>query len=163
PPRRKSGVRLHLLFCWLAAVAPAGFGCARDFDVFNPQAAPSDSGLPSDAEAGQQDGSGDGGVFCGTTGVANCEACAARPLDCAGRCVANCKTDCGGASGSPIECIGCNASNAPTVHRCVPASSPASCLGGAAQRCRAPDSVSQCPGPRQVRSNESCYACGEPN
>jgi hypothetical protein len=45
----------------------------------------------------------------------------------------------------------------------MPASAPDGCLAGAVMRCQAPNDLSECPGPRQVRFNNACYACGETN
>jgi hypothetical protein len=147
----------------LSAIAAAGCESVPDIDFARPDGGPAEGGgdgaaLPWDS------GIPDGGLFCGDSAVSSCGQCPGAPLECrsGGRCTASCKNDCGGSSGEPIECIGCSGSRNAVVFRCAAATDPASCLSGAVTRCQAPDDVTNCPGARQVRLNDECYACGEP-
>src|SRR5262245_15519879 len=126
-------------------------------------AAPNDGGADDAANDGAAPR--DGGFFCGDAAVTSCAQCSGAPFDCAlnGRCAASCKDDCGGSGGDPVECVGCDGGHNAVVYRCVSGGDPAGCLGGGVVRCNAQDGLDECPGPRQVRLNDSCYACGEPN
>jgi hypothetical protein len=89
--------------------------------------------------------------------------CDAGPFECqsTGRCAASCKNDCASAGGDPIECIGCDGGDNAVVYRCVSAADPTACFGGVVTRCQAQNDVTDCPGLRQVRLSDACYACGE--
>lgn len=104
-------------------------------------------------------------LACGTPAFVNtCLECAGKTLFCAdaGACVADCHADCGGSTGSPIECVACDDAGVVDTAVCEPPTTPSACLTGH-RRCRCPGGVADCPGNAQVCITSVCHACGEPS
>jgi hypothetical protein len=81
---------------------------------------------------------------------------------CGSACVATCRGGCGGATGAPIECVGCNAAGVRDIAVCEPATDGGACLAGH-QRCACAGGVTDCPGATQTCISGSCFGCGEIN
>ena len=147
------------------------------FDQSGTDAATSDAGDAGDAgdatngsDVGSESDAGNdaphadaANIPCGTPAFVNtCLECVGKTMLCrrAGACVADCHADCGGVTGSPIECIGCDDAGVTDIAVCEAPGTPAACLAGH-RRCRCPTGASECPGNSQVCTTNDCYACGE--
>ncbi len=98
---------------------------------------------------------------CGAPALVNsCLDCPGKILRCGTNCVANCVDGCGGVTGSPVECIACNAAGVPDVATCESGLTPGGCQSGH-QRCPCTGGVAECPGDNQVCNSGACVGCGE--
>ena len=144
------------LFDQDAASEAGDSGAALDAANSNDVAPGSDAG--TDAPAADA-----ASLACGAPAFVNtCLDCAGKTSLCAdaGTCVADCHAECGGSTGSPVECIGCDDAGVVDTAVCEPPTTPSACLVGH-RRCRCPGGVADCPGNAQVCVSNICHACGE--
>lgn len=165
------------VLAWACSTTPTlsfdGEDASSSADVTSSSDGPAATDAPAQADGGAGDAPGEGATPDGGGPDAAPDApvdagvdapiCGAGTYFCAtaSGCVGNCKNNCGGNNGAPIECVGCNDAGAVAARQCVAGNAGASCFVGGVTRCKAPNDVNECPAPRQVRINNECYGCGE--